>query len=169
MLLEKLSQALDLLTVLQNDGRIKGFTLIGGLAVSAWSPPRATQDIDLLVLLDSDDLNHLVQALNNAGIKAELRRGGIDDPVPYLIRADNLDIIIATKNYEAEAIRKSITVGFAGMDIPVASPEFLIILKLKAGGPRDLVDVRELLASDLIDHDLLEELVLRYNVVITDR
>lgn len=164
MLLEKLNQALDLLTTLRADGRVGGFALIGGLAVSAWSAPRATMDVDLLVLVESNNLDHLVKALCNAGLKAELRRGGFDDPVPLLIRADSLDIIVATKKYEAETIAQSISVTIGGRDIPIASPEYLIILKLKAGGPRDLLDVKELLASNLVDKDLLAELATRYRV-----
>jgi len=164
VLLQKLNQALDLLTALRTDGRIDGFALVGGLAVSAWSPPRATMDVDLLVLAKAENLDHLVKALCEAGMNAELRRGGFDDPVPFLIRADFLDIIVATKKYEAEAVEQSIAVNIAGRDIPVASPEFLIILKLKAGGPRDLLDVRELLATDLVDKVLLADLATRYRV-----
>ncbi len=167
MLLEKLNQALAVLTVLRNEGRIGGFTLIGGLAVSAWSPPRATMDVDLLVLVESNNLNHLVQALCAAGMDAELRRGDFDDPIPWLIRADCLDIIVATKKYEAEAIEQSISVRIAGKDVPVASPEYLIILKLKAGGPRDLLDVQELLAANLVDRVLLAELASRFQVALS--
>lgn len=164
MLLQKLNQALDLLANLQANGYIRGFALIGGLAVSAWSPPRATMDIDLLVLAKPEELDHLVEALRDAGMKAELRRGGSDDPVPFLIRADCLDIVVATKKYQAETVEQSISVNIAGRDIPVASPEYLIILKLKAGGPRDLLDVRELLESDLVDKALLARLATRYRV-----
>lgn len=164
MLIQKLHQTLDVLNDLRNDGTIEGFALIGGLAVSVWSQPRATRDIDLLLLARSEKLDDLVQTLCKAGLNAELRRGGFDDPVPLLIRADYLDIIIATKKYEAETVDKSITVEFAGRDIPVASPEYLIILKLKAGGPRDLLDVKELLASNLVDQTALADLALRYNV-----
>lgn len=167
MLLQKLNQAVDILSALREDGRISGFALVGGLAVSAWSPPRATMDVDLLVLVESNNVNHLVKALCDAGMNAELRRGGVNDPVPCLIRADSLDIIVATKKYEAEAIEQSIPVTIAGKAIPVASPEFLIILKLKAGGPRDLLDVQELLASNLVDRELLAELAARYGVEIT--
>ena len=167
MLLQKLNQAIDVLTALRDDGRVSGFALIGGLAVSAWSPPRATMDVDLLVLVESNNLSHLVKALCDAGMNAEQRRGEIDDPVPCLIRADSLDIIVATKKFEAEAIEQSITVNIAGRDIPVASPEFLIILKLKAGGPRDLLDVQELLASNLVDKLLLAELAARYRVELS--
>ena len=51
--------------------------------------------------------------------------------------------------------------------VPVASPEFVIILKLKAGGPQDLLDVQELLASGLVNRELLAELAACYNVVLT--
>ncbi len=164
MLLERLNQAMELLTVLRAEGCIDGFALTGGLAVSAWSPPRATMDVDLLVLAKTENLNHLVKALCDAGMNAELRRGGYDDPVPFLIRADFLDIIVATKKYEAEAVAESIPVNISGREIPVVSPEYLIILKLKAGGPQDLVDVREILASNLVDKLLLAELAKRYRV-----
>jgi hypothetical protein len=164
VLLQRLNQALDVLTALRTDGYVNGFTLIGGLAVSAWSPPRATMDVDFLVLVEDSKLNHLVKALCDAGLNAELRRGGYDDPVPCLIRADSLDIIVATKKYEAEAIEQSITVDVLGRDIPVASPEYLIILKLKAGGPRDILDVQEILAANLVDRVLLAELASRYGV-----
>jgi hypothetical protein len=169
VLLQRLNQTCDVLTALRGDGRIGGFALVGGLAVSAWSPPRATADVDLLVLVDSSNLNYLVKALCDAGMNAELRRGGVDDPVPCLIRADALDIVVATKKYEAEAIEQSIVVNIAGKDIPVASPEYLIILKLKAAGPRDLLDVQEILASNLVDRALLAEIAARYRIELTSQ
>jgi hypothetical protein len=164
VLFERLKQAVDVLNTLRAEGCIDGFALIGGLAVSAWSPPRATMDIDLLVLTKTENLDHVVKALSDAGMPAELRRGGSDDPVPYLIRSDFLDIIIATKTYQAEAVGKSIAVNVAGKEIPVVSPEYLIILKLKAGGPQDLADVKELLAGNLVDKPLLAALSKRYRV-----
>ncbi|MFZ4855830.1 MAG: nucleotidyl transferase AbiEii/AbiGii toxin family protein [Desulfuromonadaceae bacterium] len=164
MLIQKLNQSLDLLTALRDEGHIAGFALIGGLAVSAWSRARATMDVDMLVIVQSSKLDYLVEKLCEAGMNAEFRRGGVDDPIPLLIRADSLDIIVATKKFEAETIEQSVVTQIAGRDIPVASPEYLIILKLKAGGPRDLLDVRELLASNLVDQALLAELASRYRV-----
>jgi len=164
VLLKKLNQAIDLISTLHNQGHIIGFTLVGGLAVSAWSRARATMDVDLLVMVQTSKLEYLVQSLCDAGMPAELRRGGVDDPVPLLIRAEALDIIIVTKIYEAETVEHSIITPIAGRDVPVASPEYLIILKLKAGGPRDLLDVKELLAANLVDHVLLTDLAKRFRV-----
>lgn len=167
MLLQKLDTVIELLTDLRAAGCISGFTLIGGLAVSTWSTPRATRDIDLLVLVDTDKLQQIVTAFCDVGLHAELRRGDYNDPVPYLIRADAVDILVATRAYEAEAIRQSINVAVAGKTVPVVSPEFLIVLKLKAGGPQDLLDVQELLASGLVNRELLAELTDRYKVQLT--
>ena len=167
MLLQKLDTVIELLTDLRAAGCISGFTLIGGLAVSTWSTPRATRDIDLLVLVDTDKLQQIVTAFCDAGLHAELRRGDYNDPVPYLIRADAVDILVATRAYEAEAIQQSINVAVAGKTVPVASPEFLIVLKLKAGGPQNLLDVQELLASGLVNRELLAELTARYKVQLT--
>jgi hypothetical protein len=164
VLIQKLNQALDLLTALRDEGCIGGFALIGGLAVSAWSQARATMDVDWLVLAQSENLDYLVKALCDAGMNAELRRGGFDDPIPLLIRSDFLDIIVATKKFETESVEQSIATNIGGRILPVASPEYLIILKLKAGGPRDLFDVKELLTSNLVDQTLLAELALRYRV-----
>lgn len=164
MLLEQLKQTADLLSGFQSQGLISGFALIGGLAVSTWSNPRATMDIDLLLLIQPEDRNRLVDALCAAGIEAELCKGGFDDPVPYLIRAKNLDIILVTRKLEAEAVKSSIQIDLAGCALPVVSPEYLILLKLQAGGPKDQMDIRELLASAPFDRQRLVELAHQHRL-----
>jgi len=77
---------------------------------------------------------------------------------------DSRRFIVATKKYEAEAVEQSVIVDVFGRYIPVASPEYLIILKIKAGGPRDILDVQEILAANLVDRVLLAELAARYGV-----
>jgi len=164
MLLEQLKKTTELLTGLQAQGLISGFALIGGLAVSTWSTPRATMDIDLLLLVQPEDRVRLVDALRAAGISAELFKGGFDDPVPYLIRAEHLDIIVVTRKLESEAVKASIQIDLAGCALPVASPEYLILLKLQAGGPKDLMDIRELLTSAPLDRQRLKELACQYKL-----
>jgi hypothetical protein len=164
MLLEQLKKTADLLTALQTQGLISGFALIGGLAVSTWSTPRATMDIDLLLLVQPEAHIRLVEALCAAGITAELFRGGFNDPVPYLVRGEHLDIILVTKKLESEAVKTSIHIKLADCSIPVVSPEYLILLKLQAGGPKDLMDIRELLASAPLDRQRLQELAHQYKL-----
>jgi hypothetical protein len=164
MLQEQLKKFSKLLDALREQGLIAGFALIGGLAVSTWSRPRATRNVNLLMLVKPADIPRFVAALQNAGIHAVVHKGGPDDPVPCLIRVGNLDIIAATRKLEAEAVASSIAVEIAGMKIPVVAPEYLVILKLKAGGPQDVIDVRELLASTGIDTAKVRELAARFRV-----
>ena len=164
MLLEQLKQTTDLLNELQSQGLVSGFALIGGLAVSTWSTPRATMDIDLLLLVQPEDRIRLVDALCAAGISSELRKGGFDDPVPYLIRAKHLDIILVTRKLESDAVKTSIQIDLAGCALPVVSPEYLILLKLQAGGPKDLMDIRELLVSAPLDRQRLAELAQQHKL-----
>lgn len=167
MLLELLKKSSALLEGFRSEGLIAGFALMGGLAVSTWSRPRATRDIDLLLLVEPVDIPRFVAALENAGIHAVVHRGGLDDPVPYLIRAEYLDIMVATHKLEADAVANSIAVDLGGMKVPVVAPEYLAVLKLKAGGPQDEVDVRELLAVAGVDIARVRELAVRFRVDMT--
>lgn len=138
-----------------------GFALIGGLAVSAWGAVRATEDIDFLAdttpspILDGGVRQRLAELCARRGWKAEWRHGGIDDPVPLLLRlrmppeAGGLvaEIIWAHKIWQREALERTIALDVAGMEVVVVHPEDLILLKLYAGGPQDLADIETLLAD----------------------
>lgn len=163
MLLEKLKQITELLTHLDESGLISGYALIGGLAVSTWSTPRATVDVDLLLLADIENLHSFVVELKKHGLDVELFKGGFDDPVPYLIRAAHLDILVATKALEAESVRQAITVDIGQALIPVVPVEYLLLLKLRAGGPKDLMDARALYLSDHLDNELLHALAEQFH------
>ncbi|MBI5058019.1 MAG: nucleotidyltransferase [Nitrospirae bacterium] len=152
---------------LTGGGTIKGYVLIGGLSVSVWGLPRGTRDVDLLVSLESTNkITAFCRALNAEGFTTELCKGGIADPVPYLIKARKkdvpIDMIIATKKLEEEAVLNAVMLDFKGVKISVISPEYLIVMKLKAGGPRDLLDVKELLQMKALDMESITNLAKRF-------
>jgi hypothetical protein len=135
------------------------FALIGGLAVSAWGVVRATADIDLLAHSDPSPLRNtglrdrMKRFLEARGCTAEWRTGDPDDPIPLLLRvglpgpelALEADVLWAHKRWQGEALRRAVVVKLSEMDVPVLHPEDLILLKLEAGGPQDLLDVEGLL------------------------
>jgi len=147
--------------------------LIGGLAVSAWGAVRATQDIDLLAdctpspIVDRNVRQVLADFFESRGWTAEWHSGGMDDPVPLLLRLgmppgeQNLvaDIIWAHKRWQQEALERAIKLDVSGMEVILIHPEDLILLKLDAGGPRDLMDIEALLANppDAMDLVRLKE------------
>ncbi|HXK28711.1 MAG TPA: nucleotidyl transferase AbiEii/AbiGii toxin family protein [Candidatus Binatia bacterium] len=137
------------------------FALIGGLAVSAWGISRATQDIDFLADSDPSPLierrlrDSLKNILDKHGCHAVWRMGGLDDPIPLLLRIEmthsypelSADILWVHKRWQRAALRRSIEVNVMGRRIDVLHPEDLIVMKLDAGGPQDLLDVQSLLSS----------------------
>lgn len=126
------------------------YALIGGLAVSAWGTPRATEDIDMLAAVaPTIDLD---TSLRSAGFEPEWRRGEPDDPVPLFLRLTRgpgqpgVDVIAATRDWEREILDRAVRIPVTEtLTVSVVTAGDLIILKLLAGGPQDLADVANLL------------------------
>lgn len=126
------------------------FALIGGLAVAAWGHVRATQDIDLLAdctpspILNLEMRQRLAQFFERRGYVSEWHSGGIDDPIPLLLRLRLpgsksglvADILWAHKLWQREALERTVELDAAGMELTLIHPEDLILLKLDAGGPK---------------------------------
>jgi hypothetical protein len=142
--------------------------LIGGLAVSAWGAVRATQDIDLLADSDPsptrtprlrDDLKRFFEAKR---CKVEWRLGEPDDPIPLLLRltlgraftGPEVDMLWAHKRWHQEALQRRIEIKSGKLRVFLLHPEDLILMKLDAGGPQDLLDVQTVLASHPPDLDI---------------
>lgn len=136
------------------------FAVIGGLAASAWGVVRATEDIDLLADSNPSPLRNLPLRrdfgafLEQQGCTAEWRVGEPDDPIPLLLRiglprpvALVTDILWAHKRWQREALSRRITLRVEQLEVFVLHPEDLILMKLEAGGPQDLLDVEGLISN----------------------
>lgn len=137
------------------------FALIGGLAVSAWGVVRATQDIDLLADSSPSPLRnlafrgHLQRFLEEEGCMAEWRVGEPDDPIPLLLRLGlpqpanrmGADILWAHKRWQREALSRTIALRVSRLEVFVLHPEDLILMKLEAGGPQDVLDIEAMLSN----------------------
>jgi len=148
------------------------FALLGGLAVSTWGVIRATQDIDFIADCDPSPIGNIAlrdniqRFLKAQDSSAEWRVGGADDPIPLLLHvvlaakfhAISADILWAHRNWQREALQRAVTIDFDAQSIPVLHPEDLILMKIDAGGPQDLLDVEQLLATvqNQIDIDRLK-------------
>ncbi|HEY2987130.1 MAG TPA: DUF6036 family nucleotidyltransferase [Candidatus Binatia bacterium] len=162
----RFARALSTLTELFNKAAIAlevpiRFALIGGLGVSAWGAVRATEDIDLLAdsepspLRDVKLRGRLQTYLEEKGCVAEWRFGDSDDPVPLLLGLKlprhaagvAADVLWAHKRWQREALSRTVALKVSQMEIFVLHPEDLILMKLDAGGPQDLLDVERLLSN----------------------
>jgi predicted nucleotidyltransferase len=143
-------ELLPILKVLREAG--VPFALAGGYAVAAWGAVRATRDIDFLAAVAPDKIPGLIKEFTKAGFKGNYRPGGEDDPVRGVIgleraeaeAAEPVEIILGIKNMPAGIFARAQQIRFFGLEVPVTSPEDLIVLKCLAGGPVDLEDARSI-------------------------
>ena len=133
--------------------------LIGAAALAAHGVARSTIDQDLLVVDRACLSPALWKELQDEGVRVEIRRGDISDPLAGVVRFEApgerpLDLIVGKHAWQKRAIEKA---GPRTSSPPVVGAVDLILLKLYAGGPQDAWDIQQLLASE--DHADLAALV----------
>lgn len=125
--------------------------VFGAQAVLIWGRPRMTADVDVTVALVPPDIGRFVSDMKTAGF--ELRVGDVDDFVrrthvlPFVHSRTQmpLDIVLAASGLEKEFLDRARRARIGDLEIPVISPEDLIIAKILAGRTRDLEDVTGIL------------------------
>lgn len=139
-----------------------GAALIGGVALGFHGVARATLDSDVLVAdratLTADFWRDL-----SALPPPQIRLGDADDPLLGVIRFESadgpVDVVAIAGNWVREVVDRRIHTSVRGQRLAVVDRADLIVLKLYAGGPQDLLDVQLLLQSD--DRDLPAEVEAR--------
>lgn len=123
--------------------------MIGGGAVAAWGVPRATHDLDFALALGVGDPVALSRHLG-----AEYQAGDADDPLCGVFQltvtieevAIPVQLIVLPSVWNTIIFGGITTLSVFGCAVPVVSWQSLILLKLYAGGPQDLLDARQVLA-----------------------
>jgi hypothetical protein len=123
------------------------YCVIGGYAVACHGVPRQTGDIDVMAIIDGDPLD-VVDRLRASGHGVSITKGDLLDPLGAVITIDTqfpIQLIAAKYEYQFNAVRNATIVVYDDRDLPVASADDLILLKLKGGSPRDLEDVESII------------------------
>ena len=126
------------------------FCFIGGLAVQCWAEPRITQDVDLTILTGIRDEEKFVSALLS---KYQPR---INDALEFaltnrvlLLKTPNnigIDISLAALPYEEKLISRASYQSFINnIQLLLCSPEDLIVMKIFAERPKDLIDAENVM------------------------
>ena len=130
------------------------YALLGGIAVSLYSEPRMTQDIDLNIALDVKDLDVFLKKSRKYGfrpipsninkfvketavIPMRFSKGGI---------AGKFDFIIAQNPIEFAGIKRACFKKILGVRVRIVSAEDLLLHKLLSDRPRDREDARGIIA-----------------------
>jgi hypothetical protein len=117
--------------------------LVGALAVAVHGYPRATDDVDLLTSLD---LREAQKLLGSRGIETVMKRGGVlEGDFSCLqgtlagVRFDILPELVALQWDHA------LSLSLGGTVLRIVDLDGLLRLKLRAGGPQDLMDAAHLI------------------------
>jgi len=121
------------------------YMVIGGFANLAWGVPRTTQDVDITVQVEEEDLPDF---LRETGKRFSVLP---EDPEAFLretrvlpVQTSNgirIDLIFAGLPYEETALARAREVKIQGRAVRICSPEDLIIHKIISERPRDREDV----------------------------
>jgi hypothetical protein len=146
------------------------YALMGGLAVRIHALPRPTYDVDFTILLPRSELARLYQRVEALGytVPAAQAAGWVDTvqglpvvklQVFFAECAIDVDIFLAETAFQRHLLTRRQRHGAENLDAWFVSPEDLILLKLLAGRPKDLLDVSDIL---FIQGQLDEEYMRRW-------
>ena len=130
-----------------------GWYLFGAQAAIVYGAARLTADVDVTVRLpDAMSSQSLVARLADRGFRLR-----ISDPafiertrvIPFVHHATALplDVVLAGPGIEDQFLSRVHVRSIEGVQVYVASPEDLIVMKILAGRPKDLDDVRAVVAA----------------------
>jgi len=133
------------------------YMLIGGLALAAWTLPRATLDIDITLWVSAENLDRVCLHL------ATLYISRVGDPVGFVrqrrvlpvetVAGARLDFLFAAFPFEKEMIDRAKIRRIGNIDVRVASLEDLILLKFPSARTKDRADIETILWTFRADLD----------------
>ena len=131
--------------------------LFGAQAAILYGSPRTTADVDVTVELRKGQTPAFVRQMSKAGFA--LRVPDDDSfvattrvlPFAHATTGLPLDVVLAGPGLEETFLAAARELEVGGARVPVIAPEHLIVLKILAGRPKDLEDVRHLLRDARAD------------------
>ena len=138
------------------------YCLIGALALGAYGLPRATHDVDLLILTDSAASHSYLDPLRAKGFavasdwyEANPMARDVVMRLKHTSAPDfPLDLIFAVSDLHENTVARRRSIDLHGTQLSVSSAEDLILLKLSASRPRDFDDVMGIVGNASAPLDL---------------
>jgi predicted nucleotidyltransferase len=127
--------------------------IIGGVAASLLGTPRYTVDLDAVFLLSFEELPRLLDEAAALGIEPR-----IADPVTFArknrvvllrhtVSGVDINLSLGILPFEVEMVERSRTIEIGAIKLRLPTPEDLIIMKVIAHRPKDLVDIQAITNS----------------------
>jgi hypothetical protein len=137
---------------------IENYALSGALAVTFYTEPIATQDVDIFFQIKKAENDLLILSL----IYDYLARKGYEAKDEHNI-IENLPIqfLPVFNDLMSEAVENANEFELEDTTIRVMSPEHLVAIMLDTGKTKDYLRINMFLHDDLIDFDKLETILQR--------
>jgi len=127
------------------------YMLVGGLAVGFFGEPRFTRDIDIAIIIDPKNIEILIRALKRHKyifhekeilmLSRLSNRFAIADPSDTY----RIDLWIPKSGYEKKSFERRKKKKISQTSFFLISPEDLILFKLLADRPQDILDIKGIL------------------------
>lgn len=147
------SQAIDLISKIAEENKID-WALVGGLAMNFYGSDRFTKDIDMIA---STRL-----PMPKEKIVGQLKQGGERYQADTDKKIVSVDWIIRNDEFKAlfqEALSEAVKID----DLPILTPEWLVILKFIAGRFKDQEDAVFLLSrKGLVNREVIKEKIIKH-------
>jgi hypothetical protein len=145
-------------------------TVIGGVAAGLHGQPRLTEDVDAVVF-DAD-----AESLISTGARYGFMPR-IPDALEFSRRTRvllmehhsgvDLDLSLGALPFEREVIARSQRIDAGGLQISIATPEDLVIMKALARRPQDIADITGIIeAQSDLDVDRIRKWVREFSSVL---
>ena len=132
------------------------YAIMGGIAVRAYGLPRPTYDVDFTLAVPRERLRGLFASVEELGysIPTAYDGGWVDQVggMPLVkIRLSlegkgiDADVFLAETAFQQEVIARRVTCTVEEQPVSLVTAEDLILFKLIASRPRDLIDVQDIL------------------------
>lgn len=128
------------------------YMIVGALAVGMWGRPRATLDVDVTLRGDADRLETVTARAAREGFTADaawlewqplLRERQRRLIAPGAV----IDLMRPRDAHDETALDRRRVLSVEDRGLPFVAPDDLILMKLKAGRPRDFEDAVSVLAA----------------------
>ncbi len=147
------------------------YALIGAWALAAWGRPRATSDLDFLVLANEEDLNDLGNSLTRAGLEFDKEwfqwNPGLRG---FQLRFQSgemaVDVLRPRDAHDRQVFRRRQRKRMDGRFYWFICPEDYILQKLKMGRARDFEDALSVLerCGKILDKGYLHRCARRIGI-----
>jgi len=132
------------------------YAIMGGIAVRAHGIPRPTYDVDFTLAVPRDRLAEMFTAITDRGysVPESYVHGWVDTVggMPLVKvrlfldgRAVDADVFIVETDFQRQVIERRVSADIEGRTVNLVSVEDLILFKLIASRPRDLLDIQDVL------------------------